>query len=96
MFSDFEWDSERTEEQEKSMHHWVNSLGNSNLFVLEMGAGLAIPTVRITCEQAWETLGGFFLRINPREYQVPKGSHSLSMGALTALRAIDGQLSLIE
>jgi hypothetical protein len=96
MFSDFEWDSERTEEQEMSMHHWMNTLGNSNLFVLEMGAGLAIPTVRISCEQAWETYGGFFLRINPRDNQVPQGTHSLAMGALTALRAIDGQLSLIE
>ena len=96
MFSDFEWDSKRTEEQEKRMYHWMKTLGGSKLFVLEMGAGLAIPTVRISCEHAWKTLGGFFLRINPRDDQVPQGTHSLAMGVLTALRAIDGQLSLIE
>ena len=96
MFSDFEWDSERMLEQEKRMHHWMKTHGNSRLFVLEMGAGLNVPTVRMTCEQAWETLGGFLLRINPRDNQVPQGTHSLALGALAALRAIDGQLSLIE
>jgi len=96
MFSDFEWDSERKEEQEKRMYHWMKTLRNSKLFVLEIGAGLAVPTVRISCEQAWETLGGFFLRINPHDNQVPQGTHSLAMGALNALSAIDAQLLLIE
>ena len=52
------------------MEKWLRTHGTSELFVLEIGAGLSIPTVRMTCEREWKTSGGFFLRVNPRDHLV--------------------------
>jgi len=89
MFSDWEWDPERTNEQGARLNEWLEGNGDSNLCIIELGAGPSIPTVRITCEQAWQSSGGTFLRINPRDAQVPEGALPLAMGAEDALRAID-------
>jgi len=89
MFSDWEWDPERTNEQGRRLNEWLEENANSGLCVIELGAGPSIPTVRITCEQAWQSSGGTFLRINPRDPQVPEGALSLAMGAGDALRAIE-------
>jgi len=90
MFSDWEWDPQRTNEQGTRLNEWLEENENSKLCVIELGAGPSIPTVRITCEQAWQSSGGTFLRINPRDHQVPEGAHSLAMGAGDALQAIEG------
>ena len=89
MFSDWEWDPERTNEQGRRLNEWLQENGDSNLCIIELGAGPSIPTVRITCEQAWKSSGGTFLRINPRDHQVPEGALPLAMGAEDALRAIE-------
>jgi len=89
MFSDWEWDPARTNEQGRRLNEWLEENANSGLCVIELGAGPSIPTVRITCEQAWQSSGGTFLRINPRDPQVPEGALSLAMGAGDALRAIE-------
>ncbi|HUQ70496.1 MAG TPA: hypothetical protein VM165_13275 [Planctomycetaceae bacterium] len=56
---------------------------------IELGAGLAIPTVRHECERR----GRMLIRINPREPQTPAGGISLPMGALEALSRIDAILA---
>jgi NAD-dependent SIR2 family protein deacetylase len=89
MFSDWEWDPARTNEQGGRLDEWLRENGDSGLCIIELGAGPGIPTVRITCEQAWKSSGGTFLRINPRDPQVPEGGYSLTMGAEDALRAIE-------
>jgi len=89
MFSDWEWDPERTNDQGRRLNEWLEGNENSQLCIIELGAGPSIPTVRITCEQAWKSTGGTFLRVNPRDAQVPEGALSLAMGAEDALRAID-------
>jgi hypothetical protein len=48
---------------------WVDSNKSKPLMILEMGAGLAVPTVRSTCEELfdqWEN-EATFVRINPRD-----------------------------
>ena len=89
MFSDWEWDPARTNEQGTRLNEWLEENGDSNLCIIELGAGPSIPTVRITCEQAWKSTGGTFLRVNPRDAQVPEGALSLARGAEDALRAIE-------
>jgi NAD-dependent SIR2 family protein deacetylase len=89
MFSDWEWDPERTDEQGGRLAEWLRENGDSSLCIIELGAGPSIPTVRITCEQAWKSSGGTLLRINPRDPQVPEGALSLAMGAEDTLRAIE-------
>ena len=90
MFSDWEWDPTRTNLQNRGLNKWLMENENPELCIIELGAGSSIPTVRMTCEQAWKSSGGTFLRINPRDSQVPQGALSLPMGAEEALRAIDG------
>ena len=89
MFSDWEWDPRRTNEQGIRLNEWLAEKENSKLCLIELGAGPNIPTVRTTCEQAWQSSGGTFLRINPRDHQVPEGAFSLAMGAKEALQTIE-------
>ena len=89
MFSDWGWDPERNSGQSKRLDEWLLQNGDSGLCIIELGAGAGIPTVRLTCEETWKSSGGTFLRINPREPDVPEGAYSLSMGAKDALRAIE-------
>ena len=54
--------------------------------IVELGAGQAVPTVRMTCEDLARRCRGTLIRINPREPEVPPGHISLPMGALAAIR----------
>lgn len=93
MFGDWGWDSERTDRQMRRLNAWLGSLGNARLVVVECGAGLTIPTVRITCENVARDFAGTLIRINPREPQVPAGHLSLPAGALDALFALETRLT---
>jgi len=57
--------------------------------VVELGAGVDIPSVR----RMAESLGAPLIRINPREAAVRNGV-ALEMGALAALRALAGALGI--
>ena len=89
MFGDQGWDAERTDLQMRRLHDWLRALDDARLVVIECGAGTAIPTVRITCQNIARECGGVLLRINPREHDVHAGHVSIPMGALNALRALD-------
>ncbi len=85
MFGDRRWVSDRSERQEQRYLKWLRGADKSRLATIELGAGLAVPTVRYECECRPGTL----IRINPREAEVSPGGISLPVGALEALRAID-------
>lgn len=87
MFGDDGWLPARTDAQERRFAEWLSGVAGRRLVVLELGAGLAIPTVRLTCEG----VGGTLIRVNPREPQVPRGGISLALGAREALAAIDAR-----
>lgn len=87
MFGDGDWVAERSREQLSALHTWLR--GQRNLVVIEIGAGIAVPTVR---RQAELTGGDALIRINPREPRTSRGV-SLPTGALDALRRIDAQLN---
>ncbi len=91
MFGDWQWDGQRTAAQEAKLHHWLKAVGQAQgkIVALELGAGTAIPTVRLFCEQLVDRRGAALVRINPREYQVPQGQIGMASGALAALLAID-------
>jgi NAD-dependent SIR2 family protein deacetylase len=92
MFGDWEWDSTRTTEQVARYEAWLGRASRRRLVAIEIGAGLAIPTVRHECEAQ----GHLVVRINPRDAQVPPGGLSLPWGALEALEAIDAVLRSAE
>ncbi len=53
-----------------------------------MGAGHAVPTVRMQSQQVFRSLNANFIRINPRDYDVPEGGISISLGAQEGIERI--------
>lgn len=87
MFNDYGWDSARSSLQEERFNDWR---GRQSRFVtIELGAGLAIPTVRLYCED----IGNPLIRINPREAEVSDGAIGIELGAQAALERMDAVLT---
>jgi NAD-dependent SIR2 family protein deacetylase len=87
MFGDGAWLGQRSRAQHLRLESWRRRI--DRLLVIELGAGLAVPTVR------WfgESLGVPLIRINPRESEVQSSqSVSLPLGAVAALAAIEARL----
>jgi len=89
MFNDYSWVSFIATQQENRYVSWINDLRQRKLTTIEIGAGLAIPTVRHQCESKTGTL----IRINPRDSSVHLGGISLPMGAKDAIEQIDALLA---
>jgi NAD-dependent SIR2 family protein deacetylase len=85
MFGDFGWLRSRCDEQQARYAEWLHRVEGKRVVAIEMGAGLAIPTVRHECERR----GNVLVRINPREADTPEGGIPIRAGALEALRALD-------
>jgi NAD-dependent SIR2 family protein deacetylase len=96
MFGDGGWDGSRTEQQEARLAAFLASAGGKKLVVIELGAGGAVPTVRLFCERTARSAGARLVRVNPREPGAPAGSIAWPAGALTALEAIDGALGGLQ
>jgi NAD-dependent SIR2 family protein deacetylase len=96
MFSDFFWDPHTLIKQEKTLENWLSQNGNKKLLVIEIGAGLKIPTVRSFCERVKRIYDCEMIRINPRDYQSPKGVSSMPLGALEALGLINSAITNSE
>jgi NAD-dependent SIR2 family protein deacetylase len=88
MFGDGDWLEDRTAAQNARYERWRREIRGCRVAIIELGAGSAVPTVRLECESA----SGVLIRINPREPEGPQGAISLPLGALDALSAIDGML----
>lgn len=93
MFNDWNWVADRTAEQEQRLESWIDAARGSDLVVVELGAGSAVPTVRMTSERAANRHGATLVRINPREPQVPSGHIGIPLNALAALQAIHEHLA---
>jgi NAD-dependent SIR2 family protein deacetylase len=85
MFGDGDWDSDRTNHQERRYLNWLRAVQGRKVVAVELGAGLAIPTVRYECERRASVL----IRINPREADTPAGGIPLPLGAAEALGKMD-------
>jgi NAD-dependent SIR2 family protein deacetylase len=104
MFGDWSWVARRTSAQEDELAEWLHEVAveGSRLAVVELGAGRAIPTVRMRAEHLAASIGGrrgraaaSLIRINPdpADAAVPGGAGvSLTATALAALTAIDARL----
>ncbi|MCG8551214.1 MAG: NAD-dependent deacetylase [Desulfobacterales bacterium] len=83
MFGDWNWISNRTGEQGQRLQTWLQRVNDANakLAIIEMGAGLAVPTVRLTSQRAGNSINATLIRINPRDYDVPQGAIGIPLGA---------------
>ena len=92
MFGDFAYTSSREHHPRGAYDSWSAEVRGEPAVVIELGAGSAVPTVRMECERAASAPCATLIRINPREPEVPRGQIGLPMGARNALRAIDALL----
>jgi len=92
MFGDWHWIPGRTAAQEQQFSDWLGRAAGPKLVIVELGAGSAVPTVRMTSEQIAARSGATLIRINPREPQVRHGHIGLALNALEALQAIDDRM----
>ena len=92
MFGDWGWNSSHAETQQRRMKSWLGTVAGAPLVVVECGAGTAIPTVRLTCQDVARRHNATLIRINPREPEVPEGHISFPMGAYDALWALDERI----
>lgn len=88
MFGDAHWDDAVTAAQQELYRAWLKRIRGARLVIVELGAGQAIPTVRMQSERVAASHGARLIRINPRETEVPPGQWGLPCGALAGLRAI--------
>ena len=90
MFNDWQWISQRSDEQEARFKQWLAEIDRQRfkLVIVEIGAGTAVPTVRITAERLADWHEGTLIRINPRESWVPEGGISIAGGAKESLERI--------
>ena len=89
MFGDWSWLSERTAAQERSFDEFITDNRASRLVVVELGAGMAIPTIRHMSERLGSRSGAKVIRINPREGQIGAPHISIPCAALEGLSGIE-------
>ena len=94
MFGDGGWLAARTEAQQRRFGRWLATLPDApgDVVIVELGAGTAVPTVRLTSELLARRSNGALLRINVREPEGPPGTLGIALGAAAALRRIDAGL----
>ncbi|MFS2138539.1 SIR2 family NAD-dependent protein deacylase [Duganella sp. Dugasp56] len=91
MFGDWGWNERRSMVQEAHLHGLLQQAERP--LVVELGAGVAIPSVRNFGHRVIQQHNGRMIRINPREPDVASPRDvGLAMGALAALAAIDALL----
>ena len=88
MFGDYEWNQDRCDGQQERYLDWLRRIRDTQLVVIELGAGRSVPTVRRECERQ----RGQLIRVNPRDHDVPEGAISIPLGALEAIESIDDLL----
>lgn len=91
MFGDWEWVSHRTAGQEFLFERWLEKIDDMGykLAIIEIGAGKAVPTVRMLSERVADNFYGTLIRINPRDYDIPSSRHvSIPLGGLEGIRKI--------
>jgi NAD-dependent SIR2 family protein deacetylase len=92
MFGDMGWLSQRSSTQHSKLQRWLE--GAERIAVVELGAGINIPSVRHFSQAALIERNAVLVRINPREPNVPRLQDvGIAGSALATLRAIDARLS---
>ncbi len=88
MFGDETWSSGRTSAQQVRFGAWLRSLRRGRFAAIELGAGTAVPTVRLTVERLAAAGQVPLIRINPREAEGPPNTLALAGGAQRVLEEL--------
>ena len=95
MFGDWNWIANRSSEQSSRYHQWINELksAKAKIVIVELGAGHAVPTVRMESQSIYRSQNADFIRINPRDFETPAGGISIPLGSKGGLERIDAYLA---
>jgi NAD-dependent SIR2 family protein deacetylase len=85
MFSDLRFVDKRVELQSARFEYWLSQI-DDKLVIIEIGAGKAVPTVRLMSERIRRKFAATLIRINPLESE--GADIEIKKGALEALREI--------
>ena len=90
MFGDWNWIPYRSTTQGERLQKWLQRLKglNAKLAIIELGAGHPVPTVRLQSQRINKEMNSTLIRINPRDYDVPKGAVGISLGAKEGINRI--------
>ncbi len=92
MFGDWSWLSQRSSDQSTNLYHWLNTIKTNSAkpVIIEMGAGRAVPTVRMKSERLAQEFNATLIRINPRDFQIPHyvSGVEIQTGALEGIEGI--------
>ena len=90
MFGDFGWDATRSNQQRNNLNDWLAKLKteNANPLIVEIGAGLDIPTIRLTTESLAKQFDCNYYRINPRDYQTTSKGVSIPKTGVTGIEEL--------
>lgn len=89
MFNDYHWNSARTDAQKLRYSDWFTKYKGNKIVVIEIGAGIAIPTLRHLLSNRTR------IRINPHDCEAPLKGIGIKEGAERALMEIDKKLRLL-
>ena len=99
MFGDWSWNPKRSDEQASRFQRWIEeiNLNRYKLAIIEIGAGEAVPTVRLTSQEVAQRYNATLIRINPKDFSVPEESYvSIQSGGLEGIKKIcNGQFGTI-
>ncbi len=90
MFGDWGWLSNRKDAQSKRKDNWLQAIDDNNkkLVIIELGAGRAVPTVRLTSQNIARLYNATLVRINPRDFEVMDGHIGLPLTAADGINRI--------
>jgi len=90
MFGDWQWNPDRSQEQAVRFDIWLknNRRKGYKTAIIELGAGVAVATVRYKSEMLIESEKATLIRINPQHNTVPKNHISIATGAKEGLTRI--------
>lgn len=91
MFGDCSWNHRLVERSDDLLRSWLQEVRQqgARLAIVEIGAGTAIPSVRIFSERIANSMRTHYVRINPRETYVDSRGIAIKSSGLKALKAID-------
>lgn len=91
MFGDWSYLGDRNDEQRCRLDEWLAERESERIAIVELGAGTAVPTVRLFSENVGRNVSSArLIRINVREPEVPRSTdRGIAVGALEALTRID-------
>ncbi len=93
MFGDWHWISQRTDRQAQRFQQWLEPNRHQRIAIVEIGAGEAVPTVRMACEHVARLSNAMLIRINPRDTRAPNGTCIIAETGLVALQQLDAVIA---